>query len=287
MPRPAPILLCVALACGCRARGEVVVFHSISLTAPLGEVAQQLERDSPGVRVRLEPCEGSLAVRKLLELGQPADLVVVGDSLELAPLIEAHKIHSATVFATDEVVLAHQDHSRFTDEISTANWPQVLDRPGVRVGCADPTTSDVGLHAQLAWQLAGQQALRNRCTPDRTVTGELELVGLLESRAVDYVFLHRSTAEGHRLKLTALPKEWNLSEPGLEDAYRTASVTLAGKPRAGAAIACAAAIPEAAANVAGARLFLDALLSTKGRQALSRAGFHPLASPATYPALRP
>ena len=286
MIRLPPIVLCALLACACRPRGEVVVFHSVTLTGALGEIAVALEHETPGLRVRLQPSEGTLAVRKLTELGLKADLVVVGDSLELAPLVEARRIRSATLFATDEIVLAHQDHSRFTDEIATTNWTEVLGRPDVRLGCADPATSDAGLHAQLAWQLAGQPGLRARCAREQTVPGELELVALLESRAVDYVFLHRSTAEGHRLKTTALPKEWNLSQRELEDAYRTASVTIAGTPRPGAAIACAAAIPEDAQNPAGARVLLDALLSSSGKRALARAGLHPLLAPAAYPATR-
>ncbi|HEY3452485.1 MAG TPA: substrate-binding domain-containing protein [Myxococcales bacterium] len=282
MPRPSGSLLSTAcllalLLASCRSAsdGEVVVFHDQGLSALLGDVVQALRRETSGLRARLEPSEGTLAVRKISEMGLKADLVVSCDAAALESLLAARKASWILSFATDEVVIAHKDHSRFTDEISSANWTEVLNRPGIALGCADPSTSATGAHAVFAWQLAGQPGLRMRCASDLKVPGEAELVGLLESRAADYVFLHRSTAEGHHLKVTALKPEWNLSRPELIDAYQTASLG----ERRGRPILCGLTVPEAAVNPEGARRLLAALLSEPGRRALLRAGYRPLDPP--------
>jgi hypothetical protein len=40
---------------------------------------------------------------------------------------------------------------------------------------------------------------------------------LLETRAIAYAFLLRTTAEDHHLKITALPPDQNLSQPALPE----------------------------------------------------------------------
>jgi len=271
-----PLFAALAL-CSCPARPELVVFHSEGLSPVLSDVAAELGRANPPLRVRLEPSDSMLAVRKITELGQVADVVAVTDAALLAPLGDTT---APTIFATDEVVLAHKDHSRFTDEISTRNWAEVIDRPGVRIACASPDTSEAGVHAQLAWQLAGQYETRGRCRGENTVSGETELVAVLEARGADYVFLHRSTASRHHLKVTALPPEWNLSRPDLDAAYAIASVRARGRDFAGKAISCGliAASPR---NPAGVQRLLAALTSPSGRRALERAGFRPVLTPGT------
>jgi molybdate/tungstate transport system substrate-binding protein len=182
------------------------------------------------------------------------------------------------IFATNEIVLAHKDHSRFTDEVSTQNWPSVLGRVGVRLGRADPDTAPLGYHTLLAWQLAEQSGnygpagmnLRARLSgqvPKEHVTqDEAELLALLESRAIDYAFLFRSTAEDHHLKITGLPLEQNLSNPDLSELYAKASVEVRmkqGEGRAritGGAITYGLTIPTGAAHATEARRFLTMLL---------------------------
>lgn len=277
MSRPLGLLLLIAgVASGCRDRGEVVVFFDQALSGPLSEVAERLRAESPGLRVRLEPSDPALTLRKPAELGLEADLLVVGEEARFAGLRGAKTVAWTLSFATDEVVVAHKDHSRFTDEISTANWTEVLQRPGVSLGCAEPWTSPVGAHAALSWDLAGQQALNSRCARERTVPGETELIALLESRAVDYVFLHRSTAEGHHLKVTPLRPEWNLGRLELAGAYATASLRRGDAEVRGGPLACALAVPEAARNREGAFRVARALLAEAGRKALERAGYRPL-----------
>ncbi|MGC4115060.1 MAG: substrate-binding domain-containing protein [Myxococcales bacterium] len=143
------------------------------------------------------------------------------------------------------------------------------------MGCAQAATSAVGTDALLAWRLAGAGGPNLPCGQALTVAGETELVGLLESRAADYVLLHRSTAERHHLKVTELDPRINLSRLELADAYQQAAVA----ERRGQPIACALAIPDAAVNPDGARLLAAALVSEHGRKALLRSGYRPVDPP--------
>ena len=48
---------------------------------------------------------------------------------------------------------------------------------------------------------------------------EVDLVALIESNAIDYMFQYKSVAIQHGLKYIELPREINLSDPSLNDLY--------------------------------------------------------------------
>jgi molybdate/tungstate transport system substrate-binding protein len=263
------------------------------LTAVLGDAAEKFQHDNPGVRVRLEPSGSQVAARKVVELGMRADIVAVADAGIIGKMMIPGHASWNVVFATNEIVLVHKDHSRFTDEITTQNWPSVLGRPGVRLGRADPDTAPLGYHTLLAWQLAEKSGtygdaganlaarLSGLCAKQHVTHDEAELLTLLEARAIDYAFLFRSTAEDHHLKITALPAEQNLSQPGLGGHYASASVEVRmkqgeGRTRiTGGPITYGITVPVGAPHAADAQRFVAMLLGEGGRRLLERRGFRP------------
>jgi molybdate/tungstate transport system substrate-binding protein len=298
MARPLRVLclLCVLCGTGCKRQPtEIIVFYASSLSAVLGDAGEAFAKANPQFRLRLEPSGSQVAARKVAELGMRADIVAVADaSLVPAMLIPSHASFCA-VFATNEIVLAHKDHSRFTDQITPESWPEVLTREGVRLGRADPDTAPIGYQTLMVWQLAelsgaygGSGAglparLAARCAKAHVTHDEAELLSLLESRAIDYAFLFRSTAEDHHLKILTLPPEINLSRSDLAGRYAAASVEVRmkqgqGQGRiAGAPVTYGLTIPAKAPHPEGAATFAAFLLGDPGRRLLARRGFHPLA----------
>jgi molybdate/tungstate transport system substrate-binding protein len=294
--RKVVLMLALLGVTACRARTtEVVVFYASSLTSLLGDAREAFERANPQVRIRLEPSGSQVAVRKVTELGMRADVVAVAD----AGLIEAMMVPSYATwnasFATNEIVLAHKDHSKWTDQITAENWSEVLTRAGVRLGRADPDTAPIGYQTLMVWQLAEAagirpgvlvQALSEHCAKEHVVHDEAELLTLLEARAIDYAFLFRSTAEDHHLKILTLPVEINLSRPELATRYAVAGVAVnmkrgGGQGRVkGAPIVYGLTIPRGARHPEEAARLVSSLLGEAGRTLLSRRGFHPL-GPAT------
>ena len=288
-------LLCVLVLACRRPQTEIIVFYASSLSAVLGDAAEAFQKENPGYRLRLEPSGSQVAARKVTELGMRADIVAVADA-GLIPkmMIPSHAAWSA-IFATNEIVLAHKDHSRFTDQITAGNWAEVLLRDGVRLGRADPDTAPIGYQTLMVWQLAegaggqgGASAglaarLAQKCARAHVTHDEAELLALLESRAVDYAFLFRSTAEDHHLKTLALPPEINLSRPELAARYAAASVEVRmkqgqGNARiAGAPVTYGLTIPKNAPHAEPAARFAAFLLGDRGRRLLDRRGFHAMA----------
>jgi molybdate/tungstate transport system substrate-binding protein len=289
LPLAAALGVTLALA-GCRSRSEIVVFHAASLSRVLRDAAERFERAHPGYVVRTEPSGSQVAARKVAELGLPADLVAVADVRVLDELLVPTHAETWIGFATNELVLAHAEHSRFTEEITESSWPEVVTRPEVRLARVDPDLAPVGYQTLVAWRLADRlwagtpraglaARLAARCGPGHVVSDEAELAALLEARAIDYAFLYRSTAEDHRLKIVALPPEVSLGDARLAGTYRAAEVEVrmrSGAPRVrmqGAPLLYGLAIPRAAPNAKGAALFAAFLLEEEGRAALRRGGF--------------
>jgi len=292
---PTGVLLALLGLCACRSHTtEVVVFHASSLSAVLGEAAEAFQKSNPQVRIRLEPSGSQVATRKVSELGMRADIVAVADAALIDKMmIPAHANWNA-VFATNEIVIAHKDHSKWTDQLTAQNWPEILSRAGLRLGRADPDTAPVGYQTLMVWQLAESSGaytaagvqlsdrLKAQCSKDHVVHDEAELLALLESRSIDYAFLFRSTAEDHHLKILALPPEINLSRQDQAAHYQSAQVEIRMKQGQGAArivgapVTYGLTIPNRAPHPDAAARFTAFLFADSGRRLFERRGFHPV-----------
>src|ERR1019366_2197708 len=280
----------------CKVRkDEVVIFHASSLSSVLSDAADLFRKQNPQAQVRLEPSGSQVAARKVSELGMRADIVAVADAHLVDKLmIPSHALWDV-VFATNEILIAHMDHSKGTDEITTQNWPEILAREGVRLGRADPDTAPIGYQTLMVWQLAEHaglygsgsagltSALKAKCAKEHVTHDEGELLALLESRGIDYAFLFRSTAEDHHLKVTSLPPEMSLLRQELAADYAKVQVDVRmklGQGRAthativGAPVEYGLTMPTASPHREMAERFLSLLLGPEGRRLLERRGFH-------------
>lgn len=232
-------------------------------------------------------------VRKLTELGQVPDVLAVADEALLRQYVLPAHASWYVRFGTNAIVLAFGPRARFADEITTANWWQVLQRPGVQVGRSDLRVDPSGYRADMVMQLAeafyGESGLtaRLRATiPERNVRrAEADLSAHLESGELDYGWTYENLAVAHRLRYVKLPPEIDLSAPALAARYASAEVAIpqtGGAPSlvlTGAPIVFALTIPARAANPQLAARFVRYLLSPEGREALRRSGFSPLEQP--------
>ncbi|MGC4115660.1 MAG: extracellular solute-binding protein [Myxococcales bacterium] len=224
--RPAHLFLAIlAVATSCSRPTELTVLHAASLRRVMADAAAVYQKENPKVRIRLEPSGSQVAIRKITEQGLRADVVAVADAQLIDQLMLPGHAAWNLEFATNEVVLAHGQHSQFTAELTGQNWPEVLLRPGVRLGRVNPDNAPLGYHALFCWQLAEKSGafgevgkdlatrLAQAVPKEHIGADETELLGFLESKAIDYAFLYRSTAEDHHLKFLELPAEINLDKP--------------------------------------------------------------------------
>ena len=278
-PAAFTIVLSAAMLAACgdqpagAGRDTVVVYVAASLAQPMRAVADSFARRT-GAVVLMESGGSLEHARKLTELRRVPDVLVLADHEVFEQLLmPAHVVWYAQ-FARNRMVIAYTRRSRFATEISAANWRDVLQRPDVEVGRPDPDRAPAGYRTLLLLRLAeshyrdpGLGARILARSPPRNMRGDAaELAALLELGELDCIFEYESLARSRGFRFLTLPREIDLSDPGLSERYATARVWVAGRtPRdsvrfAGAPILYGLSIPARAPHRAAAARFVDFLL---------------------------
>ncbi|HDZ20353.1 hypothetical protein LCGC14_0019490 [marine sediment metagenome] len=300
MTRRAAILCCVALAAvtvaGCRSEsrdaatdsdaisGDLILFHAGSLTVPLQEVSKLFMARYPGVTVKAEAAGSRQCARKISDLGRPGDVFASADYRVAQNLLMLKFARFNIRFAANEMVIAYTDRSIGGESISTDNWPEIVLRRDVACGRSDPNSDPCGYRTLMMFQLAerhyGIDHLADKLAGRRwhIRPKETDLLVLLEMGEIDYLFIYRSVAAQHGLKMVLLPDEVNLRSPVLAEVYRSAAVPVTGKrpgetiTRVGEPIVYSVTIPTTAENPKAAEAYIALLLSPAGQAIMARHG---------------
>lgn len=294
MPRAARALLCWGIAllstgAGAQAgsvSGDLMIFHAGSLAVPIKEVAAAFEREHPSVRILCEAAGSRECARKLTDLGRACDVLASADYAVIDTMLIPDHAEWSIKVAGNEMVIAYTDQSAHAAEVTPDNWHQVLLREDVAYGRSDPNSDPCGyrtIHlAKLAARFHGIPDLADRiAAKDRRFIRpkETDLLALLETGAIDYLFIYRSVAGQHGLRWLTLPDEINLKAPELAGLYRSVSVEVSGdRPGAfvtqyGEPMVYGVTIPKNAPNPGAALAFVAFLLDRdKGLAILERNG---------------
>lgn len=225
-------------------------------------------------------------------------------------------------FAGNRMALAYRPDAPGAEQLNADNWPAIIAQPRTRIGLADPRFDACGYRQlmvlKLAEQAYGRPHLFNDLLTGRfiaPITAEsagsqtivhvpelleprpnstivlrgssVQLIPLLQSGDVDYIFEYESVATQHGLAHIVLPDSVNLGAPALAAAYGQVAVQLDFRRFSsveplftGEAIAYGLTIPTNAPQPAAAERFIAFLLGPEG-QRLMAANHHPLLAPPT------
>jgi molybdate/tungstate transport system substrate-binding protein len=231
------LLAVVVLTTGCRnaTPREIIIFHAGSLSVPFKQLATEYEKLNPGLKVLLEPAGSLVCARKITELKKPCDIIASADYFVINELLIPDYTKWSIRFATNEIVIAFQEKSKYAAEINASNWMDILMKDDVTFSRSDPDSDPCGYRAILTFKLAekfyNRQGLSEKLASknrDFIRPKEVDLVALIESNAVDYMFQYKSVAIQHNLRYIELPHEINLGDPAMNDLYRTVSLDVTG-----------------------------------------------------------
>lgn len=266
--------------------GELIVFHAGSLSVPFKQIAEAFQQEHPGVKVLTEAAGSRDCARKITELARPCDVMASADYAVIDTLLIPKYADWQIKFAGNEMAIVYGEKSRRAGEINADNWLEILLKDDVAFGRADPNADPCGYRTVLTLKLAEEhykqpglveKFLKKDVRYIRPK--ETDLLALLETQSIDYLFLYRSVAEQHGLKYLVLPDAINLKKPELADQYRKATVELTGdKPGAvitqkGEPMVYGVTIPKAAPNPKAALAFVAFLLEKdKGLAIMAKNG---------------
>jgi molybdate/tungstate transport system substrate-binding protein len=248
---------------------SIRVLFAGSLIIPFGQLEREFEAAHPGIDVEMEGHGSIQVIRHVSDLHEQADVLVTAD-YTLIPML-LYKVNDPdsglpyagwyTIFATNEMTLAYTPESAFATEVNADNWVDIITRPGVRLGCADPRLDANGYRALMMVKLAedfyqkpglfaevfgGKFRVPIRVSQTGGVTVvkvpevlevksgsslvmrpySVQLLPLLESGDIDYTFEYTSVARQHGMRYLSLAPEVNLSDPAYAGTYDDVTVKL-------------------------------------------------------------
>jgi len=281
----AALLVLMLAGCGRSGQKKLIVFHAGSLSVPLEAISKAYMESHPGVKVLLEGAGSRECARKIAELGKDCDVFASADYTVIEELLIPDHATWYINFASNEMCIAYTEKSRFHDSINAANWISILSRPDVLYGRSDPDLDPCGYRTVLSLKLsedhyrlpgfAGHMLDKDNAyiRPKET-----DLLALLESHAIDYIFIYRSVAMQHGLKYILLPDSVNLGDPGQQMYYAGVSVDVSGKrsgeviTKTGEAMIYGLTIPLDAPEYEIALGFVDFMLGPQGMKIMEEMG---------------
>lgn len=288
------------------------VFHAGSLAVPFSYIEKTFEKKYPYIDVRRESSGSVKAVRKVTDLHKPCDVVASADYSLISDMMFPKYTEHVKLFAKNELVIAYTEKSKFADEINSSNWFEILAREGVKFGFSNPNLDPCGYRAVITLVLSEIyykkpiidtlikpylpfKFIKNRKKITVIVPEifspkgkkifirpkEVDLLGLLEGGAIDYLIIYRSVALQHNLKFIKLPDKVNLGSEKYADVYKKVTVVLGtGKKVKGKPIVYGITALKTAPHPKEAKLFEDFVTSKEGTELIKKAYQIPV-----YPAI--
>jgi molybdate/tungstate transport system substrate-binding protein len=269
--------------------GEIIIFHAGSLSVPFKQLKDEYEKKNSGIRILLEPAGSLVCTRKITELKKSCDIIASADYFVINELLIPEYASWSIKFATNELVVAYNDKSGYSSVINANNWIDILLKDDVIYARSEPDFDPCGYRTVLLFMLAEKfcrhpgltekLVLKNK---DFVRPKEVDLIALIESNSIDYMFQYKSVAIQHGLKFIELPDELNLSNPAMDDIYKTVSLDVAGSTPGskmnvkGEYINYSLTVPDDAVNKEEALKFVNYILSNEGIDIFRKNGQEPI-----------
>ncbi len=289
---------------------KITIFSAGSLGIPLKQLGT-VYKEKYGIDVYLETSGSVDAARKITDLGRKADVLAVADYTILDQLLGSKYVDWYALFATNQVVLVYTDHSKYHEELKKdpSKWAYILMCKDVRWGFSNPNKDPCGYRSVGIIVLASKYyndpkildlILNNTNIKVEqvndgykiTVPADLklaegtnlvirdksvDLIGLIESGALDYAFEYKSVAIQHNLSYIELPPQINLGDPNYKDYYEKVELTILAGSNSERSfklklIGYGVTVPKNAEHPKEGLLFVKLLLSDTGRQIFEKNG---------------
>jgi molybdate/tungstate transport system substrate-binding protein len=242
------------------------VFCATSLEYPLVQVETDFEKAYPNVDLQVQGHGTIQVIRHVTELNQEIDVVMVADYSLIPLMMYSTKMPGTDQsygnyyirFATNTMVLAYTNTSKYANEINSDNWYSILTRPDVKLGFANPQLAAEGYRALTVFQLAqeyyGEPTLfhdlitANMDPPINSIpsganytitvpdtqqprgdkitlrSSEIDLIALLESGYLDYSLIYLSNVRQYGFNYLSLPDEINMGSAQYQSNYERIQV---------------------------------------------------------------
>ena len=223
------IIVLAMLMIGCNnqdPKKQLIIFHAGSLSVPIKEVVGAFNKEYPEIKILTEAAGSRACARKITDLNRDCDVMLSADYTVIEQLLIPDHTDWNVKFACNEMAIAFTKKSRYSDMIDSTNWFDVLLKEDVAYGRSDPNSDPCGYRSVLVSKLAEiyykKPGLAEKILAKDNKyirPKETDLLALLETNSLDYIYIYRSVAVQHHLEHVLLPPRVNLQFPGYADYY--------------------------------------------------------------------
>lgn len=276
------VILSLFLSCK-NEKKEIRIYCAGSLAKLFEELADEFQKENPDIIFKIEPSGSVDAIRKIIELKKNPDIVAVSDYILIAKYLVPEYVENNKIFAGNSIVIAYNKNSKYSKEITSDNWHEIILRDDVIIGRSEPNSDPCGYRTLFVFNLSSkyynnmlEYKLINK---NKTVIRpkEVDLIALLENGNIDYLFIYKSLAQQHNTNMILLPDEINLSNPEYNEFYKQACVKLNDDRNSmicGASILYSVAVMKKSANKEIAEAFEKFIIeSKKAKDIILKNGF--------------
>ena len=287
------------------------IFHAGSLSIPMAELEEKFETLHPNVDVQREPAGSRACIKKITELDKQTDILASADYTLIPTMMMPEYTDWYLRFAKNQIVIAYTDDSKYSSEVNSDNWYEILRRPDVTFGFSNPNDDPCGYRSVMVTQLSeahyADESIFDDLMGDNTAitmtfengtytavmpaseyiepntkkimmrSMEVELSSALETGEIDYFYIYRSVAVQHGFKFVELPAQIDLSSVDYAEEYSTVRLKTAnGNIVIGTPIVYGITIPDNAMQPELAIEFIKLLLSVDGQNVFIDNGQPPI-----------
>ena len=277
-------------------QGDLIIFHAGSLSVPIKALADSFNVLHPNLNIKPESAGSITCIRKITELDRDCDILASSDAVLIDKMMIPKFTDWNLEFAVNEIAIVYHPSSKMANEINKDNWADILQREDIIIGRADPNSDPCGYRTVLSLKLAEKQlnkpGLANRLLgKDQKYIRpkEVDLLALLETNTLDYIFLYKSVAMQHGLLYLDPGDSIDLGNPSLNNWYNQVTVEISGNTptekiqQQGEAMVYGITIPFNSPNKAAAQEFIRFIMA-EGRDIIQNCYQTPI-SPARMSAV--
>jgi molybdate/tungstate transport system substrate-binding protein len=227
--------LILSISCKPENKEKLIIFHAGSLSAVFYDIAEDFKKEYPEIDVFMEQSGSLAAARKVTDLNKTCDILALADNLIIDNMLYDKYTDWGYIFASNEMIIAYNDKSKYANEINSENWKEIILREDVIIGRSEPNLDPCGYRTLFLFDLAEKHyttdelALNLKNKKETVIRPkETDLIAILETNNIDYLFIYKSVAIHHNLNYISLPDEINLSNPEMENVYNTVSTEVDG-----------------------------------------------------------
>lgn len=280
-------------------QGDLIIFHAGSLSVPIKTLADSFNIIHPDLKIKPESAGSLTCIRKITDLNRDCDILASSDAAMIDKLMIPKFAEWNLEFAVNEMAIVYHPGSKLAADITVDTWPDILIRDDIIIGRADPSSDPCGYRTVLTVKLA-EMVLNKPGIASQLLAKdqkyirpkEVDLIALLETNTVDYIFIYKSVARQHKLPYLTLNDSISLGNPTLNTWYNRVTVDVPGNSpnekivQQGEAMIYGITIPSNSPNKQAAQEFIHFIL-TDGQEIIRNCYQTPLSPARTSAVSKP